>query len=109
VRPVIAGRDQSHNKHLLPEQGLSRYRFARPIHPHEQIPPRRFVRLLLMEPISPNAGLSRGIISEGLFATLVIMAVVTTLMASPIFDRLVGSGQVAPEPDALPSELEKAL
>jgi hypothetical protein len=30
----------------------------------------------------------RGIISEGLFAILVIMAVVTTLMASPIFDRL---------------------
>jgi len=43
----------------------------------------------LMELIIINIGLQRGIISEGLFATLVIMAVVTTLMASPIFDRLV--------------------
>ena len=46
----------------------------------------------LMELIIINIGLQRGIISEGLFATLVIMAVVTTLMASPIFERLVGTG-----------------
>ena len=45
----------------------------------------------LMELIIINVGLQRGIISEGLFAVLVIMAVVTTLMASPIFERLVGS------------------
>lgn len=44
----------------------------------------------LMELIIINIGLERGIISEGLFAVLVIMAVVTTLMASPIFDWLVG-------------------
>lgn len=44
----------------------------------------------LMELIIINIGLQRGIISKGLFATLVIMAVVTTLMASPLFDRLVG-------------------
>jgi Kef-type K+ transport system membrane component KefB len=43
----------------------------------------------LMELIIINIGLQRGIISEELFATLVIMAVVTTLMASPIFDWLV--------------------
>lgn len=49
----------------------------------------------LMELIIINIGLQRGIISEGLFATLVIMAVVTTLMASPIFDRLVGKSPVA--------------
>jgi Kef-type K+ transport system membrane component KefB len=49
----------------------------------------------LMELIIINIGLQRGIISEGLFATLVIMAVITTLMASPIFDRLVGKGKVA--------------
>lgn len=49
----------------------------------------------LMELIIINIGLQRGIISEGLFATLVIMAVVTTLMASPIFDRLVGKGFAA--------------
>ncbi len=47
----------------------------------------------LMELIIINIGLQRGIISEGLFAVLVIMAVVTTLMASPIFDRLVGVGR----------------
>ena len=46
----------------------------------------------LMELIIINIGLQRGIISPELFATLVIMAVVTTLMASPIFDRLVGAG-----------------
>ena len=45
----------------------------------------------LMELIIINIGLQRGIISDGLFATLVIMAVVTTLMTSPVFERLVGS------------------
>jgi Kef-type K+ transport system membrane component KefB len=53
-----------------------------------------------MELIIINIGLQRGIISEGLFATLVIMAVVTTLMASPIFERLVGSRR--PEDDDKP-------
>jgi Kef-type K+ transport system membrane component KefB len=53
----------------------------------------------LMELIIINIGLQRGIISEGLFATLVIMAVVTTLMASPIFERLVGSGAYKPDPE----------
>ncbi len=50
----------------------------------------------LMELIIINIGLQRGIISEGLFATLAIMAVVTTLMASPIFERLVGTGTYQP-------------
>ena len=45
----------------------------------------------LMELIIINIGLQRGIISPALFATLVIMAVVTTLMASPIFEWLVGN------------------
>ncbi len=60
----------------------------------------------LMELIIINIGLQRGIISEGLFATLVIMAVITTLMASPIFERLVGSGNYQPEtePDAVGQE-----
>jgi Kef-type K+ transport system membrane component KefB len=44
----------------------------------------------LMELIIINIGLQRGIISPALFATLVIMAVVTTLMASPLFEWLVG-------------------
>jgi Kef-type K+ transport system membrane component KefB len=45
----------------------------------------------LMELIIINIGLQRGVISEALFAILVIMAVITTLMASPLFDWLVGS------------------
>ncbi len=53
----------------------------------------------LMELIIINIGLQRGIISEGLFATLVIMAVITTLMASPIFERLVGTGTYTPMPE----------
>lgn len=44
-----------------------------------------------------NIGLQRGVISEGLFASLVIMAVVTSLMASPIFERLFGTGTYRPE------------
>src|SRR5438874_50179 len=50
----------------------------------------------LMELIIINIGLQRGIITEGLFATLVIMAVVTTLMTSPVFERLVGSTACEP-------------
>ncbi len=55
----------------------------------------------LMELIIINIGLQRGVISEGLFATLVIMAVITTLMASPVFEWLVGTGRYQPlsEPD----------
>ncbi len=45
----------------------------------------------LMELIIINIGLQKGVISEGLFATLVIMAVITTLMASPLFEALVGN------------------
>ncbi len=55
----------------------------------------------LMELIIINIGLQRGVISEGLFAILVIMAVITTLMASPIFERLVGTG-------TFPADGEKA-
>jgi len=58
----------------------------------------------LMELIIINIGLQRGVISEGLFATLVIMAVITTLMASPIFELLVGAkaGRPEAEPEAEP-------
>lgn len=45
----------------------------------------------LMELIIINIGLQRGIISEGLFAMLVIMAVTTTLMTSPVFERFAGA------------------
>ena len=52
----------------------------------------------LMELIIINIGLQRGIITPALFATLVIMAVVTTLMASPLFELLVGRHRPATEP-----------
>jgi Kef-type K+ transport system membrane component KefB len=57
----------------------------------------------LMELIILNIGLQRGIISEGLFAVMVIMAVTTTLMTSPVFDLLVRPGQqsLADEPEPL--------
>jgi Kef-type K+ transport system membrane component KefB len=54
----------------------------------------------LMELIVVNIGLQRGIISEGLFASLVIMAVLTTLMASPLFERLVGRKTHQPVPES---------
>lgn len=43
-----------------------------------------------------NIGVERGIISAELFATLVIMAIVTTLMASPFFERIVGQPRAYP-------------
>ena len=61
----------------------------------------------LMELIIINIGLSRGVISPELFATLVIMAVITTLMASPIFERLVGSGTYQPEPELERSSISR--
>ena len=44
----------------------------------------------LMELIIINIGLQKGVIGPRLFAILVIMAIVTTLMASPIFERVYG-------------------
>jgi Kef-type K+ transport system membrane component KefB len=44
-----------------------------------------------MELIIINKGLERGIIGKELFACFVIMAIVTTLMASPLFDRLIAA------------------
>lgn len=44
----------------------------------------------LMELIVINIGLQRGIIGPPLFAILVLMAVVTTLMASPLFELFYG-------------------
>jgi len=56
----------------------------------------------LMELIIINIGLQRGIISPALFATLVVMAVITTLMASPVFEWLVGRHGTVPEPVPAP-------
>lgn len=44
----------------------------------------------LMELIIINIGLERGIIQPALFAILVLMAVATTLMASPVFEWVYG-------------------
>ncbi len=45
----------------------------------------------LMELIILNIGLQRGIIAPALFAIMVMMAIITTLMATPIFERVYGS------------------
>ncbi len=44
----------------------------------------------LMELIVINIGLQRGIIGPALFSMLVLMAIVTTLMASPLFELVYG-------------------
>jgi Kef-type K+ transport system membrane component KefB len=46
----------------------------------------------LMELIIINIGLQAGVIEPGLFAILVLMAIVTTLMATPLFNRVVRAG-----------------
>lgn len=44
----------------------------------------------LMELIIINIGLQRGVIGQALFSILVLMAILTTLMASPLFERVSG-------------------
>ncbi|MBI5775485.1 MAG: cation:proton antiporter [Verrucomicrobia bacterium] len=44
----------------------------------------------LMELIIINIGLQKGVIEPGLFSILVLMAIVTTLMASPVFELVYG-------------------
>ena len=44
----------------------------------------------LMELIIINIGLQKGVIGPGLFSMLVLMAIVTTLMASPLFEYVYG-------------------
>ncbi len=44
----------------------------------------------LMELIIINIGLQRGIIGESLFSILVMMAIITTLMATPVFEWVYG-------------------
>jgi Kef-type K+ transport system membrane component KefB len=46
----------------------------------------------LTELIIVNIGLSAGIIGPALFSMLVLMAIVTTLMASPLFELVYGRG-----------------
>lgn len=44
----------------------------------------------LMELIILNIGLQKGVIETGLFSVMVLMAIVTTLMASPVFEWVYG-------------------
>lgn len=55
----------------------------------------------LMELIILNIGLERGIITPLLFTVMAIMAIVTTLMATPIFDRIYRTSKVA-QPTSAP-------
>ncbi|MGV3614800.1 MAG: cation:proton antiporter [Fimbriimonas sp.] len=50
----------------------------------------------LMELIILNIGLQQGVITPTLFTILVIMAIVTTLMASPIFQRIYRPTEAVP-------------
>ncbi|WP_454715375.1 cation:proton antiporter [Caulobacter segnis] len=59
----------------------------------------------LMELIIINIGLQKGIIGPTLFSMLVLMAIVTTVMASPLFEIVYGkkareSGELGAVPDA---------
>ncbi len=54
----------------------------------------------LMELILLNIGLGRGIIRPPLFSILVLMAIVTTLMATPVFERVYGKASTRTPPGA---------
>ncbi|MDG0856868.1 cation:proton antiporter [Roseateles puraquae] len=57
----------------------------------------------LMELIIINIGLQKGIIGPALFSMLVLMAVVTTMMATPLFEAVYGrKARESGELDALP-------
>ena len=58
----------------------------------------------LMELIIITIGLQKGIISPALFAVLVVMAVVTTLMTSPTFEWFVGRFQQKKQASPSPSD-----
>ena len=63
----------------------------------------------LMELILLNIGLERGIIQPALFTILVMMAVLTTLMATPLFERIYGSMSERSARPASPRPLEGIL
>jgi Kef-type K+ transport system membrane component KefB len=59
----------------------------------------------VMELILLNIGLQKGIIEPALFSIMVLMAIVTTLMASPLFEWVYGKqARAAGELDALSSK-----
>jgi Kef-type K+ transport system membrane component KefB len=58
----------------------------------------------LMELIILNIGLQKGIIQPALFSIMVIMAIVTTLMASPVFELVYRKKpSTVTDPDAAPA------
>jgi Kef-type K+ transport system membrane component KefB len=63
----------------------------------------------LMELIILNIGLDAGVITPTLFTMMVIMAVITTVMASPIVNVLLRGTLYAPEALAAPGGLEAAM
>ncbi|MFZ4657751.1 MAG: cation:proton antiporter, partial [Caldilineaceae bacterium] len=54
----------------------------------------------LMELILLNIGLQRGVITPTFFTIMVLMAVVTTLMATPIFEWVYGRAKPSAAPSA---------
>lgn len=63
----------------------------------------------LMELIIINIGLQKGVIGTGLFSMLVLMAIVTTLMASPLFEYVYGKkARETGELDALDAKAANA-
>ena len=58
----------------------------------------------LMELILLNIGLQQGVITPTLFTMLVLMAIVTTLMASPLFELVYGRYRTGPAPVKLALE-----
>lgn len=54
----------------------------------------------LMELIILNIGLQAGVITPTLFTMLVLMAIVTTLMASPVFAKVMGNASASMRPDS---------
>jgi Kef-type K+ transport system membrane component KefB len=62
-----------------------------------------------MELIIINIGLQKGVIGTGLFSMLVLMAIVTTLMASPLFEYVYGKkARETGELDALDAKAANA-
>ncbi len=63
----------------------------------------------LMELIIINIGLQKGVIGTGLFSMLVLMAIITTLMASPVFEWVYGKqARESGELEALDKNLANA-
>ena len=59
----------------------------------------------LMELIILNIGLERGVITPLFFTVMVLMAIITTLMTSPVFKRVYGDTEARALPLAVPSSL----